>query len=279
MQMMLNRLDKKVIDLDRSEKYILSLRLQPAGFSFSIHDPLTDGSFYYQQERFDPALPYYQSLERAVYDNDFLLSDYRKVYVLCATGRFTFVPQPFAGERSVEDYYRFCFPNQSDKVLVNRLIRNSAYNVFGIDAGIYGFLERTFGFPVFIHHLSPLCEFFQNKSQLGNFAKMYVQFQECGIDVLVFNKSGLQFANHFQGEQPVDLLYILLSVWQQLGLDQQKDELQFAGLSAARQGVVDLLKSYICNVVPVVFPPRIYELGKDTILAPFDLTALTLCEL
>ena len=40
------------IDLDRTEKYILSLRLSPESFEFSLYDPLADGSFYLKHERF-----------------------------------------------------------------------------------------------------------------------------------------------------------------------------------------------------------------------------------
>lgn len=277
--MMTNQFDNSRIDLDRSEKHILSMRLDDEGFSFSIHDPLSDGSFYFQQERFDSSRSYYKALESAVYDNDFLLADYRKVYVLCASGKFTFVPREFVAEESIEKWYRFCYPGTADKVLVNTLVRNSISNVFGLDAEVHAFLCRTFGFPTFVHHLSPLCEFFQNKSQLGNFSKMYVQFQRKGVDVLVFNRSGLQFANYFDCDRPVDILYVVLSVWEQLQLDQQQDELQFAGTSDARNETVEYLKSYIYHVGPVIFPPRVYELGKDTLHAPFDLTALTLCEL
>ena len=63
----------------------------------------------------------------------------------------------------------------------------------------------------------------------------------------------------------------------------QENDLIFLGICGIqdppRKEIVDMLKKYVINVVPVIFPPRVYELGKDTIQAPFDLIALTLCEL
>ncbi len=267
------------IDLDRTEKYILTLRLTADGFAFSLHDPLTDGSFYFQQEVFPSSGSYLQMLEKAIYENEFLLKEYRKTYVLFSSDRFTLVPTSLAENEDPHIYYDFCLEKQNESVQSNKLIRNNCYNLFGTNPEVSAFLQRTFHAPVFIHHISSLCEYFHNKSRLGNFSKMYIQIQPEFIDILCFNRDGLRFAQTYKYQYADDAVYYILNAWKQLDLDQQKDELQITGTGQNRKEISDTLKKYVLNVVPVIFPPRIYELGKDTIQAPFDLIALTLCEL
>lgn len=267
------------IDLDRTEKYILSLRLSPESFEFSLYDPLADGSFYFQHEPFSGKERILQQLEKSIYDNDFLLKEYRKTYIIFSTDRFTLIPSTFAEGERARTYYDFCLEKRDETLQSNKLIRNNCYNLFGTDPDVSAFFQRTFYAPVFIHHISPLCEYFHNKSRFGNFAKMYVQIQPEFIDILAFNQQGLIFVQTYPCHHTNDAVYFILNAWKQLGFDQQKDELQITGTAHARKEIVEILKKYVINVVPVIFPPRVYELGKDTIQAPFDLIALTLCEL
>lgn len=267
------------INLDKTEKYILSLRLSPASLEFSLHDPLADGSFYFQHESFSGNESYLQQLEKSIYENDFLLKEYRKTYIIFSTDRFTLIPATFAEGERTRAYYDFCLEKRDETLQSNKLIRNSCYNLFGTDPDVSAFFQRTFYAPVFIHHISPLCEYFHNKSRFGNFSKMYVQIQPEFIDILAFNQQGLIFVQTYPCHHTNDAVYFILNAWKQLGFDQQKDELQITGTAHARKEIVEILKKYVINVVPVIFPPRVYELGKDTIQAPFDLIALTLCEL
>ncbi len=267
------------INLDRTEKYILYLRLSPEGFEFSLHDPLADGSFYFQQETFSGTETYLQQLEKSVYENDFLLKEYKKIYVIFSSDRFTLIPASLAEKEEASVYYDFCLEKKDETIQSNKLIRNNCYNLFGTDPDISAFLQRTFHAPIFIHHISPLCEYFHNKSRLGNFSKMYIQIQPQFIDILSFNSQGLNFVQTYKYRHINDAVYYILNAWKQLDLDQQKDELQITGTAPIRKEISDILKKYVINVVPVIFPPHIYELGKDTIQAPFDLIALTLCEL
>lgn len=276
---MQSRLQDNVIDLDKTEKYILSIRLQPDGFSFSVHDPLTDGSFYFQQEQFDESKSYCEALQDAVYANEILLKDYRKIYVLISSSRFTLLPESLADGENLESCYNFCFPSHQEKILANKLPRNGCYTVFGLNADVYSFLSRTFANPVFIHHLSPLCEYFFSKSGVGNYARMFIQLQKDRIDIICYNNRNLAFANTFVCSSAPDMAYYILNVWQQLKMDQEKDELLYAGTDVHTDALLAILKRYIANMEPLVLPQRILELGKETVQAPFDLNILTICEL
>ena len=147
------------------------------------------------------------------------------------------------------------------------------------DGSVASFVRRTFGTPVVLHPLAPLCEYFYRKSRVGNFAKVYAQLYDGYMEVVCFDKKGLLLANTFATPATDDAAYHLLNVWQQLGLNQQTDEVQIAGDAVARRELATLLRRYIRTVGPVIFPSQRHTIGSDAMQLPFDLTALSLCEL
>ena len=95
---------------------------------------------------------------------------------------------------------------------------------------------------------------------------MYIHLQKKWIDIACFNKKGLLFANSFEyGDIQ--------------GFDQEKDELQLTGDKEPRQIITRIAQEYIRQVMPSIFPPQLFKLGKETLEAPFDLTVIPLCEL
>ena len=84
--------------------------------------------------------------------------------------------------------------------------------------------------------------------------------------------------NSFEYEHTDDILYYILYVWKQAGLDQEKDQLLLAGESSSRMRVLERLRTYLRYVKPVEIPSEAYLLGTDVTKAPMDLISLLICE-
>ena len=108
---------------------------------------------------------------------------------------------------------------------------------------------------------------------------MYVHLLNGRMDVVCYGREGLFLANTYDYRHSNDAAYHLLNVWRQLGLDQRRDEVQLVGDVDTRRELSNLLRNYIHTVVPVIFPSHSHVLGSDAMQIPFDLTALSLCEL
>ena len=78
--------------------------------------------------------------------------------------------------------------------------------------------------------------------------------------------------------QSDDIVYYILYVWKQAGLDQEKDQLLLAGESSSRMRVLERLRAYLRHVKPVEIPSEAYLLGTDVTKAPMDLISLLICE-
>ena len=271
----------KTIFPEQTGDYTLSIRLRNDGCYFSISNPKINNSYTGQNIIFSPSgnTPL-QSIEEMVYNHPVLLKKFQKTYIIIQSSRFTFVPKSIEPEKDkLNVYYDFCFPSHTDKILCNEWQRNGLYNLFGVDKDIYAFLKRTFDTPLFLHQLTPLCEYFFGRSQIGNNSKMYVHLQKGWIDIACFNKTGLLFANSFEYGDIHDAAYYILNVWEQQGFNQEKDELQLTGDKGPRQTITRIAQEYIRQVMPSIFPPQLFKLGKETLEAPFDLMVIPLCEL
>lgn len=271
----------KIIPPENTENYILSIRLRNDGCYFAISDPATSNSYKGENIIFAPnGNTLLQSTEEVIYNRPVLLRNFRKTYIIIQSSRFTFVPKAIEEkDDKLNTYYDFCFPNHTDKILCNEWKKNQLYNLFGVEKETYAFLKRTFNNPVFLHQLTPLCEYFYNRSKTGSNSKMYVHLQKGWMDIACFNKTGMLFANSFEFGDIHDAAYYILNAWEQQGFNQEKDELQLTGDKEPRQTITRITQEYIRQVMPSIFPPQLFKLGKETLEAPFDLTVIPLCEL
>ena len=263
-----------------TSQYILMLRITRREMIYSCYHPAVDGSLVCGREDFSASASLLTEVERVVYSREELLQPYKKVYVLLPTQRFLLVPVDVAAEASPETFFHAVYPAvDGEEIVETRLPYVGAALLSAADGSVASFVRRTFGTPVILHPLAPLCEYFYRKSRVGNFAKLYAQLYDGYMEVVCFDKKGLLLANTFATPTTDDAAYHLLNVWQQLGLNQQTDEVQIAGDAVARRELATLLRRYIRTVGPVIFPSQRHTIGSDAMQLPFDLTALSLCEL
>ena len=93
-----------------------------------------------------------------------------------------------------------------------------------------------------------------------------------------YAQGNLLFVNSFEYEHTDDILYYILYVWKQAGLNQEKDQLLLAGESSSRMRVLERLRTYLRHVKPVEIPSEAYLQGTDVTKAPMDLISLLICE-
>lgn len=264
-----------------TERYVLMLRISHNNLTCVSYQPAEDDSM----RSFTIALSADKesqttSIEQAIYAHEELLQPYAKVYVVIESNHFMFVPNDLATRSDNSAFYSAIYRNDSqEQVLESHLPHIGAVMLWGVDARLVSFLNRTFDTPTLLHPLIPLCEYFYRKSSAGNQRKVFVHLYKGRADVVCMSREGLLLANTYSYRHSNDAAYHVLNVWKQLGLDQRRDEVHVAGEIATRRDMSALLRNYIHTVVPVIFPSHCLVLGSDAMQIPFDLTALSLCEL
>lgn len=271
-------MEAEAVSIDTSQ-YTLMMRITASELQYIYYHPAEDGSMVSKRIALPQGDEHAHAVEQAVYAHEILLQPFKRVYVVLPSTRFVIVPNEVATQSDNSHYYEKLYKGNNDYVIESRMPHTGAVMLSGADSRIVSFVNRTFETPTLLHPLTALCEYFYRKSRLGNHRKMYVHLLNGRMDVVCYGREGLLLANTYDYLHSNDAAYHLLNVWRQLGLDQRRDEVQLVGDVDTRRELSNLLRNYILTVVPVIFPSHSHVLGSDAMQIPFDLTALSLCEL
>lgn len=255
------------------------LRIERDELTYAYYHPAEDNSLVCERIALHKGDTLLQGVERELYAREILLQPFRKVYVVLPSSHHALLPTEVATREDNSIFYNGLYPNDDVEVIESRLPHVGAVLLWGADKGVVSFVRRTFDRPTLLHPLAPLCEYFFRKSRMGNQRKVYLHLYRGRMDVVCYGREGLMLANTYSYGSVNDAAYHVLNVWRQLTLDQRHDEVHIAGDATARRELSVLLRNYILTVVPVIFPSNCLVLGSDAMQIPFDLTALSLCEL
>lgn len=262
-----------------TSQYTLMLRITANEMQYVYYRPTEDDSMVSHRVSLPQGEGYAQAVEQAIYSHEELLQSYKRVYVVIASTHFVIVPDEVATLSDNTPLWHEMYKDVDEYVVESRMPHTGAVMLWGADNRLVSFINRTFDNPTLLHPLIPLCEYFYRKSRIGNQSKMYVHLQQGRMDVVCYSREGLLLANTYDYRHVNDAAYHVLNVWKHLELNQRNDEVQLVGDSTTRRELSALLRNYILTVVPVIFPSHCHVLGGDAMHIPFDLTALSLCEL
>ena len=264
---------------DNSGKYIMSIRLRSDGLSFSGYSPSENESFFYRNVEFDRTKPYIASLKEFFFEHEFLTYSYKRTNLVCVTPQYTMVPEEVFTDKQKDELLSFTFFSPESKCLNNLLTREAVEVVFGIDEDVYEFCSRSLINPAFIHHITPQLALWKQQSRQLIPRQLYVVLHRRMMDVVCYAGGSLLFANSFEYDKPDDIVYYILYVWKQVGMDQERDQLHMYGGASLRNTITATLRNYIQYISPAEIPSDAYLLGAEIVQAPLDLIALSVCEL
>ena len=134
--------------------------------------------------------------------------------------QYTVVTEEVFTEKQKTDLLSFTFSAPENKCLHNPLAREAAEVVFGMEEEVYEFWSRSLINPAFVHHITPQLVLWKQQSRALIPRQMYVVIHRKMMDVVCFAQGKLLFVNTFGYDKPDDILYYILYVWKQVGMDQ-----------------------------------------------------------
>lgn len=265
------------IDFAFSEKYDLSIRLKPNGFSFVIYCQNDPDIFYYKENNFGNRFSYNESIKKLIFDFTFFSNPFRKVTVAVTSNEFTLVPDAFFERKWAEKYFHFNVNHENMHILSQHIASVNGNVVFGIEEELHNFLSRNLCNPVFAHSIVPLIERFSKHNPSTSHKRCFLDWFENHLTIVCFEHETLLSANQFECRQPLDALYLIVGIWEKLEIDQLNDTLYLTPFFAKETEATDMLKQLIRNIEIIDFRPKatLSELDRQTL--PTDLL-LPLCE-
>lgn len=247
------------IDFTQSEKYILSIRLIPNGFYFSIHCPTDRKIFYQNSIGFSQSTPYLKSLEKLIFDYAFFAHNFRKINVIYVNETYTLIPKEFHDKREEKELLSFNFMNVPSRVLCNEVVKLDCRVIWGMDEITHSFLSRTLLNPSFVNHISVLIPFFyqlHNKSS----SALFINFNNDGmIDAIAFVNEKLVLAKTFVAKIPLEDSYFIQKIWEVLRLDFKEDNLFFIGSTIEYNSCIETMKKLVINtkILSITLPDEL----------------------
>lgn len=239
------------IDLAQSEKYILSIRLVPDGFSFCIFSPSDQSIFHYQKKAFSKNLSSIENIKKTFFEVNFFSQPFQKARVSIVSPRYTIVPDIYFEKKKAKDIFEFNIHGRSGKVLSNYIAEGACHVLFDLDEEVYSFLCRNLWNPSFFSCKALLLPFFTNY-QAGNGRKRcFVNFHDEMISVTCFSGTQLLSANTYPDKEKYDALFNIVNVWEKQSLNQNSDLLILLGNLPDYKESIDTLKKLIKNVEPI----------------------------
>jgi len=268
--------DKKI---DNPEQSILTIYLGSEKISFSMYDPEEKGSFFYNELTQENQTDVFSIFKDAFFDHTFFYLPFRKVWIMCRTPVFTFVPNSVYKDDSREDFMQFMFP-ENKGITLNHAIFSTGINVlYQLPEDVYRFMLRSFAAPEFIHYSAPLITYFLEKVKITNVSRMIVNLKEKGLDIFCFSGKTFLLGNYFPSNDLAEAVYYILFTWKQLQFSQLNDFLHIAGNTVLRDELINKLAPYLHNIGFLsIFPETHFE-GVDADRIPFELAALSTCGL
>ncbi len=269
----------EIIDTDHPERLIFALKVSLDRFSFTLYDPVVDGSFFYYEIPVERDSDVLSSFKQFFFENPFLASSFRKVYIINGYPEFTFVPELLYREEDAESLLAFNFADSIGRILTQKLRQPSLVILHRMPEEVYQFLNRSLTNALFIHYLSPLIVYFQDKNKVFNASQFIVNLDNKRLDIMCFSQGNFLLANSFQISRIEDAVYYILFTWKQLKLDQIKDYIFISGNRDGKGKLMQQIQPYIHNIIPVNMPSTAHFSGVETQNIPIEFTSITLCEL
>lgn len=261
-----------------SEKYNLSIRISPDGFSFSGAIPSVNGSLFYRNIPYDKSKDYISFLKETFFEEECLRWTYRNILIFCFTPAYLFVPDALYDDTKKQELMQHAYLSSvPQKMLSNTLAGEKEKLVFGIEKEMYAFLSRSFFNPRFFHHLSLPFNYWKKQSALSLSGQMYVLLNRKTIDICCFKNGEAVFVNSFSYHHADDVLYFIACTWRQVELNQLKDRLYLFGSPDYKPVLTDKLRNYIQYVSDMELPADAYLHDAEIMQASLDLI-LAVCE-
>lgn len=258
---MLDFTAEKSFDLNQTHDYILSIRISPDGFSFSV--------IHAHENRFlaFKSTPIKISHEKFItrrfaewLDSEEITGkNFRQTGIIIYTEKFTLVPEAFFVRKKSAGILQNLFENTiPTTVLDNQLKKADARLLFSVPTQLNQLLQERFENAPILH---PLQQIATNFFPEGNDPRVVLYLTSQSFCLLLFRNSRLIFANSFVVSAPADIAYFVVTVLNQERLPREKAELCLTGNERLIADVEPALRHFLTTIVKP-------ELNPDVVFSP-----------
>lgn len=263
------------IDLEHSEKYILSIRIKSNGFMFSITDPENVKNYCLRETTFSSEDNLLGNVQRIIFELNFLTQEFKQTNVVFVGKDYDLIPASYFDKKEATELYNYTHFDKVEYTMSGFVDSQDVMVSYRVDKDLVDFLSRSLFNPNYFHYSNLLINWIDKKSKLmKGKSKMFVSFHENMMDIFCFSGLKLIHSLSFENENSANQVYYLLKLWEQCGFNQQEDVLYILG--DADRLIIARTQLYINKIENLTWAGEITSWSDDAKKAPLDLLTLSL---
>ena len=237
-----------------------------------------DGNVCYEPYQLNSSISMAANLREALQTAPLLEKTYGSILVM-VDSPVMMVPVDLFHEDQQQELYRHAFTGQEQQVVVNAVLPDlHCVALFSVGRDFRTVVVDRWPQARFMPAITPVWHHLHQRSYTGPRAKLYAYFHDKHMEVFSFGQHRFKFCNSFAFNQTDDALFYLLSVWKQLSMAADRDELYLTGeIPAGDDGLQQKAQQYVKRVY-VINPVGEFNRAAVTQIhgMPYDLITLYL---
>ena len=192
-----------------------------------------------------------QDFEKLIKETEIFAFSFQKVVCLVDTELFTLVPNHFFEEEMMEDYLKFNLnlPSGSLSYQHQTVLSTDYEAIYVLPKALTDALDSNFLNVEYSVSNLTLLNYFSRFTQIENFFEIH--FNEDMMSVFYYKENKLRYYNSFQYLSAEDIIYHILNVMNELGLDNERELVYYSGLIVEETKNLDLMREYVKFLKPM----------------------------
>jgi hypothetical protein len=276
--------DASLLETDLTTCHLLVL-VGKGAFSYVVYDPAGKKFLALKSYHFHPqktAAADLQMIEQ-IFDADKLLFTNFSLVQLAFDGvNSTLVPEKHFDPSLKKDYLHVIYPEQAQEVvLADTLSDQQLINIYAVDKDLMGYLRKEFSTDKIINANTGLLKayrFDNDYLELNGVAYVDIQQHKFTLTILRFGKLLIQ--QEVNSQTGLDVVYHLVNILRQTGLDEQQVKVKVGGAVTADSQIHEELRRFIPKLEWMPRLPGFWYISKMEEIPGYyfnNLYAMALC--
>ena len=193
---------------------------------------------------------------------------------------YLFIPASEYVADEAEELYRYAVTDNDDPTVPPLYMPMlSTYVLFSVPKDIQEILQQQAPTVKYLPMAAPLWQYIISTNTYQSPTTLHAYIHDNILEVFAFNGTRFRFANRFTAINPNDILYYILYVWEQTGMQAEQDTLAIYGDMPNEEWLSDRLRSFLRHVNTHTEETLLQSCGiTSPTPPPADIVAATIIE-
>ena len=188
------------------------------------------------------------NLREALRTNNILTDSYQRTLIM-VDSPVLMVPTDLFHEEEKTELYFHAYTKKTQQIVLHSVLPElNCVALFRIDKDLLAVINDRMSQPSIIAAMVPVWHHLHQRSYTGNHQKLYGYFHDRCMEVFSFTNNRFRFCNTYTVNCSNNALYYLLSVWKQLGMEPEHDELHLVGELPDEEALMEEARQFIKRV-------------------------------